>query len=522
VSRDQKMTSAFRGIRDQVEMNTQKWFSIFVAIHLFVWTLMPSLIRGNLPFDTTEGIAWGNVWALGYEKHPFLAPWLTAGATDVFHAVGWPQYLLSQVAVIICFWAMWRLARFWMPAVHAFASILLLEGIYYYTVASTQFNPNVLMLPLWALSALSFYKAYVEDNELQWFLTGLFVGLAMLSKYESLLLLLAMFIFSLSSKQARSVYLKPGPYIAAAVCFVIFLPNLLWLIHHHFLPLQYTQSRLDTAHYSGAKAALNHLVHPVYFIFEQCGALLPMLIMFSPLFFAKKIKSDVGAFNRQFLWIVGVGPFLLALMYSALTGAWLHSLWAFPFFSFAGIILMVWVKPSLTKQSLKPFFLTMIILACLVLILRASFLFWQPYFSKHGTAALFPGKRLADRVTSIWQNRFDKPLAYVAGKHSYVTNIAAYSKDKPVAYFNWDKTASPWLNEDALRQKGAMFVWAEDGNAQTSVIPADVAKRFPCAKPIAPLILNHLTKAHMKAYAFGLAVLPPKAQCQTKAMDGIH
>ena len=119
-----------------------RWFYFFLAVHLFVWTVIPSVIRGNIPEDTAEGIAWGNLWALGYNKHPFLAPWLTAGMTDLFDTVGWPVYLLSQLSVVICFWATWRLARQFLPEAQAFMSVFLLEGIYYYNVASQQFNPN--------------------------------------------------------------------------------------------------------------------------------------------------------------------------------------------------------------------------------------------------------------------------------------------------------------------------------------------------------------------------------------------
>ncbi len=68
--------------------NAGRAFGWFCVLHVLVWTLVPALMYHNPPKDSLEGIAWGHMWQLGYEKHPFLAPWLTALFTDVFGTVG--------------------------------------------------------------------------------------------------------------------------------------------------------------------------------------------------------------------------------------------------------------------------------------------------------------------------------------------------------------------------------------------------------------------------------------------------
>ena len=50
--------------------NTDKIFFLFIAAHLLVWTLVPSLTNKNLPLDTIEHLAWASNLDWGFNKHP--------------------------------------------------------------------------------------------------------------------------------------------------------------------------------------------------------------------------------------------------------------------------------------------------------------------------------------------------------------------------------------------------------------------------------------------------------------------
>jgi len=142
------MTHAFNS--QSINSLARRWFWLFCLLHIVVWTLIPAITRGNPPFDSVEGVAWGNQWQWGYDKHPFLAPWITAITVRIFHAVDWPIYFLGACSIAIAFIAVWKLASKCLPPLHALCSVMILEGIYYHNIAASQFNPNVLMVPLWA------------------------------------------------------------------------------------------------------------------------------------------------------------------------------------------------------------------------------------------------------------------------------------------------------------------------------------------------------------------------------------
>jgi hypothetical protein len=97
-------------------------------------------------------------------------------------------------------------------------------------------------------------------------------------------------------------------------------------------------------------------------------------------------------------------------------------------------------------------------------------------------------------------------LPYIAGTHHVVVNIAAFSPDKPIAYFNWDLTQSPWINENNLRKKGAIFVfWLGDLN---QLIP--IAERYPNLKHIVIEDFNRETHAKVPPIKLWVAFLPPQ------------
>ena len=57
------------------KININKILILFLLIHLFVWTLAPSISNSNLPLDTIEALAWGTNLDWGYNKHPPISAW---------------------------------------------------------------------------------------------------------------------------------------------------------------------------------------------------------------------------------------------------------------------------------------------------------------------------------------------------------------------------------------------------------------------------------------------------------------
>ena len=80
----------------------------FLFLHLFLWTLIPTLVNTNLPLDTIEALAWGSDLDWGFNKHPPFSAFAVELFYLIFGSNDWAYYFLSQVFVIIAFVYVWK------------------------------------------------------------------------------------------------------------------------------------------------------------------------------------------------------------------------------------------------------------------------------------------------------------------------------------------------------------------------------------------------------------------------------
>ncbi len=92
--------------------NINKTLIFFLFIHLFVWTLIPSLSNNNLPLDTVEALAWGSNLDWGFNKHPPLSAFAVEFFYEIFGSQDWAYYLLSQIFVIFSFLIVFKTSDF--------------------------------------------------------------------------------------------------------------------------------------------------------------------------------------------------------------------------------------------------------------------------------------------------------------------------------------------------------------------------------------------------------------------------
>ena len=130
-------------------------FYIFIFTHLVLWTVVPSMVNQNLPLDTIEALAWGSNLDWGFSKHPPVSAFFPELFFRIFGAQDWAYYLLSQIFVIISFYFIFKLSIELLNNIKlSFASVLLLEGIYFYNYTTPEFNVNIAQLPFWTSAVL--------------------------------------------------------------------------------------------------------------------------------------------------------------------------------------------------------------------------------------------------------------------------------------------------------------------------------------------------------------------------------
>lgn len=184
------------------------------------------------------------------------------------------------------------------------------------------------------------------------------------------------------------------------------------------------------------------------------------LIPFFLLFFRRDDAMPSGRFDRRFVAILAWGPFILTLLFSVVSGGSINYSWVVPCFPLLGLFFVLWFKPYINAFSLRAFTGFILLLGVVfVTIFVVRSLWQQPYLKRGCDYENFPGKALAARLTAEWRRQYAVPLPFVIGDRRESCNIAVYSTDRPEAYFSANPNFSQWIDENEIREKGALILF---------------------------------------------------------------
>src|SRR2546421_3090342 len=201
-----------------------------------LWTLVPSLFYAAPPGEVPLVLAVGHEWMLGSPYGPPLAYWLAEIAFSLASGV-LGLYVLSQLCVVMTYWAVFTLGRRIVGTAHAAMAILLMAGISLFTVPTVDFGPSVLAMPLTALTLLFAYRALADNWHGDWLAAGIMLGLLLLTTYAGLILLVLMVLFVAGTERRRGRLGSIGPWAAATIVVLITFPHLFWLERSGYSPL---------------------------------------------------------------------------------------------------------------------------------------------------------------------------------------------------------------------------------------------------------------------------------------------
>jgi 4-amino-4-deoxy-L-arabinose transferase-like glycosyltransferase len=404
-----------------------KFFVIFLFVHVSIWTLIPTLGNSNLPLDTIEALAWASDIQWGYSKHPPSSAWFSGLVFAIFSNQDWAYYLLSQLFVVLSFAIVWKFSEdFFKKQIHRLISVLLLEGIYFYNFTSPEFNVYVCELPFWTLTVYYCWKGIKQNDYINWLLFGFFAGFGVLSHYLFFYLLMALaifFIYMIFKKEFNSKYL-----ISLISFLIVLSPHLIWLTENNFISINYALHRAGLEE----STFLNHLYYPIIFLAKQIGIIVPFFIML--LFIVSKFKYKINLKDKKliFLIIINIVPLLLIFLTSFFLGARIRTMWMTPFYLFSGVLCVYIFQTKIYRERFKYFlnvFLFLFILSPSIYIYHS--------ISKKGQRTDYPGKEIAQLVQTKWDNTFSNEIEIVFGNVWEAGNLSYHLKSKPEWTGGW-------------------------------------------------------------------------------------
>lgn len=509
-------------VTDRLSDKTIRIFWIFVLSSAVFWTFMPPLIFAFYRPDTAEMMMVGKHWLLASYKHPAMQGWIVEILSNFTGRAEFTPYLASQLAVILTVWCVWKLAREYLTPPLALAAALSLLTYIYFNYESTLYNNRTFMRAFEALAIYWLYCAFQYNKLRYWVGTGAALAAGIYGNFATFLLVLGIVAFMLVDSNARKYWRSPGPYVTTGVCFLLFIPLLVWLFRHDFALISYAQNGL-----TGCVSFRGHFCWPIRFAGSQILLFFPILIALLPLTgigWKWNVPHLWGKSTKdRFLTFFILFPFLLTLLISAGNGHKIRGALGCQIWILLPIFILYTAQnlretPEAVRRSLTVTAGIMILFASLAV----GMVHYSPLIQNRSARMHYPAQKIAAEVTRIWNEHYSTPLKYVRGDDWPAMALVFYGSSHPDEY-------SPLWSDDAdFRKHGGVLIWQEKAgktefrmqnhfaNTDFSYVPETSAPleewlaEFPNRIALPSLEFEPETSFPVEKVRVGMALVPPE------------
>lgn len=217
----------------------------YTVLLLAAVTLLHGIVAAILPLSIDEAhyALYGAFPALSYFDHPPMVGWLQFVALSI---LGNSELALRLWALLIwigvCI-ALYRLARRILPeqAYSGFFSVALINLATLNQLISMSVLPEIPLLLFSLLTAhlvLDLVETPTQNSTRIWLKLGVVLGLAALSKYTAITLVLSIALV-LVVERRWSELLNKGPWLGALIALVLISPILIWNAEHQWISFTY-------------------------------------------------------------------------------------------------------------------------------------------------------------------------------------------------------------------------------------------------------------------------------------------
>jgi 4-amino-4-deoxy-L-arabinose transferase-like glycosyltransferase len=274
--------------------------------------------------DETYYWEWARHLSLGYFDHPPVLAWLIRLGTMVFGDTAFGVRVFSIGASAGCAMALACSARSLGGDAAARLAVLLFTVMPIVAAGSVLATPDSPMLcaAAWAiyavLRALGLPERAQDDDTPPshamrwWLLAGLSIGLAMSSKYTSILIPVAILAAFVAHAKLQNRFGQAGPYVAVGLASLVMVPVLSWNALNDWVSFRFQLSHGLGAPRGGALGAVNRELE---LIGGQVGLVSPIIF-----YFVVRALRDALRFSEEgFRLVLGLATAmpLAFFMYSA-------------------------------------------------------------------------------------------------------------------------------------------------------------------------------------------------------------
>jgi hypothetical protein len=475
-----------------------------------VWTLVPAWFYAGPPGNLPAVLAVGHEFQLGTYLGPPLAFWL---AELTFRLTGRSLlaiYALSQICVVVTYWAVFRLGRGIVGAQQAAIAVLLMVGISTFTVATPEFGPVILTMPLWALALLHYWLVVEEKRTGYAIALAIEVGLILLTTYAGTVLVGLLILFTCVSASARPMLRAPWLWPAGIVAVALAIPNLYWVAttNDEFL-VTLGRLRAPESVAGNFTAGLRQLI----LLVGAHAGLIVLIGIVIGLPWARPgpapviARRPVETFARQFVLFFALVPALLATVAGVVAGSPGPVGGIAPLVVLSGLAVVIAAGDAIALSHQRGVIATWFGLLFIPPALAVIALLTLPWLGID-LAVNQPAEAMARFFADSFARRVGKELPIVAGDPRTAALVELGASSRPSLYLEATPRLSPWVSIDDIRTKGAIVVWPTTDTAGTP--PADIKQDFPDIVPEVPRAFERGVQGRLPLLRIGWALIRPQ------------
>lgn len=473
-----------------------------------LWTLAPTFFYAAPPGGVAQVLAVGHEFKLGTDLGPPLAYW---AAEIAFRLAGqnlFGVYLLSQVCVVVTYWAVFRLGSAIVGARHAALAILLMVGISALTVPTPDFGPAILAMPLWALALLHYWRAVGEGRARYWFALALDLGLLLLTTYTGLAFAALLAAFTASTERGRKSFGRIEPMLAGILLVLLLFPHLIWIDQASVLPRLMDLRMAETADRS--LLAWARLAGALIAGHAGLAVLVALSTnMFRPMRFEAPAieRLPVSAFGRRFVYFFALAPAAIVTLIGALVGQPTPTAIS-PLAILSALAVIVAGGDIIRLHHQRVAGLAWAGLLLAPPIVAAAAVIVLPWTLGIDLRTARPASEIGRFFTESFERRTGRPFAVVGGDPDLAALIALASPQRPGVYRETSAARSAWVDYEDLTRKGAVIVWPATDTAGTP--PPGIKARFPGMVHEIPRAFERRFQGRLPLLRIGWAVVRPQ------------
>jgi outer membrane biosynthesis protein TonB len=490
-----------------VEMLRTRPLALFwamAAMQAVPWTLVPWLFYSAPPGQLPEVLAIGNDFQFGTEFGPPLAFWL---AEIVYRGLGlFGVYLLSQVCIVVIYWAVFQLGRTMVGDTHAVMAVLLMAGIAVFSVPTPDFGPAILAAAIWSLMLSHYWRAAGRQEWSYWLLLGIEAGLLLLTTYAGVILIGLLVLFMVATPVGRRRLDSVWPWVAGLVAVVLLFPYLTWLdlSGGPILPDLGTVLRnLRAWAQLPLLLAISHLGFVILIVLGRG------IVIKSPGRPPEVMRATVEPGARAFVYFFALAPIVAMGLFALITHR-ADSFVVTPLVVLSGLAAIIAAGDRIRIEHqylIGMMWAALMLLPPLLVVFAVLVVPWTL------AADLKVGRPAADMgqfFGESFQRRTGKPLAIVSGDRTTAALVAFTAPSRPSLYIADAPVYAPYVTRSDIDDSGAVVVWPTTDT--TGRPPPEIAQQFPDLVAEVPRAFARRYQGRMPLQRVGWGMIRPRGQ----------